>query len=445
MNQARLHLLVVDDDHAHRQMLREILSDFDVEVTTAENGPAALQSIQARAPDLMLLDMRMPVLDGIETLAAMAKLQLDIPTVVLTAHADLNDAIRAMKLGARDYLRKPIDISSLEALIQELQGQPTQTSSNLPPLPAGVIFESPLMQDVLAELARVAASDASVLLLGETGTGKEILADLIHRWSPRKAGPLIAVNVAALPETLVESELFGHVKGAFTGAEGQRIGRFQEADRGTLFLDEIGEMPLSLQPKLLRSLETRSVSRLGEGREQPVDFRLVTATNKDLEQAIEAGRFRQDLYYRIAVITVEIPPLRERREDLLALARHYLASGEHGKQRLSPAAESLLLAYDWPGNIRELMNTLMRASILAPGDLVLPENLPPNLRGLDDNQGPLTASDLSLAGLEKRAILEALERCGDNRTEAARALGISRRTLIYRLKQYREDADSLPS
>jgi len=430
-------LLVVDDDAAHRRMLSEILSDLEVEVTAAENGREALESMQKEAPELVLLDIRMPVMDGLETLAAMARLGLEIPTVVLTAHADLDDAVRAMKLGARDYLRKPIDIGSLKELVERFLGRSAEPLRDHPPLPAGLVFESALMREVLGELARIANSDVPVLLCGETGTGKDVLAGLLHQWSPRRIGPLVAVNVAALPETLVESELFGHLKGAFTGAVADRIGRLEEAQGGTLFLDEIGEMPLALQPKILRAIESRRVARLGGGPERQLDFRLVTATNQDLEREIEANRFRQDLYYRVAVITVEIPPLRERPEDVPALARSFLDGDE--RRRLSPAAESLLLAYDWPGNIRELRNTMLRASVLAPGDLVLPEHLPPSLCGIDPSAIRPEVSGRSLAAVEKRAILEALERSAGNRTEAARALGISRRKLIYRLKQYREE------
>ncbi|MFH0946076.1 MAG: sigma-54 dependent transcriptional regulator [Planctomycetota bacterium] len=437
MTDRNLHLLVVDDDRAHRNMLREVLLDMGIEVLTAENGLEALELLEGRAAGLVLLDMRMPVLDGLGTLAAMAERRLDIPTVVLTAHADLDDAVRAMKLGAKDYLRKPIEIASLQALVRKYLLSRPAARRKLPPLPEGVVFESPLMEDVLEEVARLADSDVPVLLQGETGTGKEILADLLHRWSRRSQGPLVAVNMAALPEALVESELFGHRKGAFTGADSDQRGRFQEACGGTLFLDEVGEMPLALQPKILRAVQSRRVARLGGGREQTVDFRLVSATNKDLEKEIEAGRFREDLYYRIAVVTIEVPPLRERREDLVALMRRFLRAGEGGGKRLSPAAESALLGYSWPGNIRELQNTMQRASILAAGDLILPENLPPGQRagGTATGEHP---SDLTLAGLEKRAILAALQASGGNRTEAARALGISRRKLLYRLKQYRE-------
>jgi two-component system response regulator HydG len=438
MSTPRPRVLVVDDDAAHRRMLHALLTDLDADVDCAADGREALDRIATRMPDLVLLDMRMPGLDGLGTLAAMRGAGFAPPTIVLTAHADLDDAVTAMKLGAADYLRKPIDIASLQALLDgHLGRQRPANDERRPELPQDVLVESPLMKDVCRDLARVAASDAPVLLHGETGTGKDVLANLVHRWSRRSSGPFIPVNVAALPESLVESELFGVVKGAYTGAQDTRKGRFQEADGGTLFLDEIGELPLALQPKLLRILQSKQVARIGESREREVDFRLVSATNRDLEAEVAAGRFRQDLYYRMAVIAIEVPPLRERREEILPLAQRFLGGVGVGHKRLSPAAQQALLCYSWPGNIRELENTMLRAAILAAGDVILPENLPPNLRG--PAAEPVVGHDEgSLLELEKRAILAALERTDGNRSEAARLLGISRRKLLYRLKEYRE-------
>jgi two-component system response regulator HydG len=459
-------VLVIDDDAAHRRMLSEVLSDLGIEVLEAENGMRGIDRIAKEAPDFVLLDMRMPELDGLGTLKAMREQVLTIPTVVITAHAELDDAITAIKLGARDYLRKPIDIASLQRILEKHGGYGRTRSRSHPPLPEGVVFESPLMQDVLAELARLARSNAPVLLVGETGTGKEVLADLLHRWSARSKGPLVPVNVAALPEALIETELFGHERGAFTGAERSRDGRFQEAENGTLFLDEIGEMPMTMQPKLLRALQTRHVARIGSSEEREIDFRLVSATNRDLEAEIASGGFRQDLYYRIAVLTVEIPPLRERPEDVLALARQFLAEHDGGRKRLAASCEVALLGHDWPGNVRELASTMLRAAILAPGETVLPEHLPPALRsqaGLGGYAGgasspgasspgassPVDASGGSsaedpgtrtLAELERQAIYRALEETKGNRSEAARRLGISRRKLLYRLKEYEQDS-----
>ncbi|MCB9878027.1 MAG: sigma-54-dependent Fis family transcriptional regulator [Planctomycetes bacterium] len=427
-------VLVVDDDRSHREMLRAVLGDLGYDAACAEDGERALQMLAERMPSLVLLDMRMPGLDGLGTLRAMRERGLTPTTIVVTAHADLDEAVAAMKLGAVDYLRKPIDIESLRALLARHCGVTRAAEGELPHLPEGVVAAAPLTIDVCRDLLRIAPSNAAVLLHGETGTGKEVFADLLHRWSPRHAGPLVAVNMAALPESLVESELFGHQKGAFTGAIADQRGRVQDADGGTLFLDEIGELPIALQPKLLRALETHRVSPLGCREEREIDFRLVTATNRDLDAEVQAGRFRQDLYYRIAVITVEIPPLRERSEDVLPLAQLFLQ--REGRKRLSPAAAARLRAYPWPGNVRELQNAMLRAAILAAGEVVLPENLPPALQAAPPAPEPRSDLALSLAELERRAIVEMLERTDGNRSEAARLLGISRRKLLYRLKEY---------
>jgi DNA-binding NtrC family response regulator len=386
---AGCRILVVDDDQAHREMLRAVLSDLGYGVDCAADGEQALLRLAADLPSLVLLDMRMPRLDGLATLRAMRERGVMPVTIVVTAHADLDQAVLAMKLGAADYLRKPIDIESLRELVRQ-----------------------------------------------HCGGRDEVAANLLHRWSGRSAAPLVAVNMAALPESLIESELFGHEKGAFTGAVASRSGRVQEADGGTLFLDEIGELPLALQPKLLRAIETRRVTPVGGRGERAIDFRLVTATNRDLDAEVQAEHFRQDLYYRIAVITVEIPPLRERPEEVLPLAQGILQ--REGRKRLSPAAAALLQSYPWPGNVRELQNAMLRAAILAAGDTVLPENLPPQLQAARAGAAPRSDEALSLADLEQRAILAMLERTDGNRSEAARLLGISRRKLLYRLKEYRE-------
>jgi DNA-binding NtrC family response regulator/signal transduction histidine kinase len=430
------NILVVDDDRAHREMLATVLGDLVGEVRTAESGEDAIDSVAGATPDLVLLDMRMPGLSGIETLDRLRASGFAGPTVILTAYADVDDAVEAMKLGAADYLRKPIDLGTLTDLVRRHLGTAPEDVgvAGHPALPDGVVFASPMMETLLAELARAAASRVPILLAGETGTGKEILADLVHRWSPRADGPMVGMNMAALPETLIESELFGHRKGTFTGADRDREGRIRDADGGTLFLDEIGELDPAIQPKLLRVLETGRVTQLGATGETSVDFRLVTATNRDLETEIAEGRFREDLYYRIAVITIEVPPLRERREEILPLARRFLADTDATGKRLAASAEDALTAHDWPGNIRELRNAIQRAAVLAPGEVILPENLPPTVRPAspDDRRAP----DESLADLEKRTILATLERCEGNRSEAARRLGISRRKLLYRLKEW---------
>ncbi|MFM1871994.1 MAG: hypothetical protein RL398_1416 [Planctomycetota bacterium] len=428
--------LVVDDDAAHREMLRAVVGDLGFEVATAVDGDDALRQLGVAVPDVVLLDMRMPKRDGLATLRAMRERGLAPFTVVVTAFAELEQAVEAMKLGAADYLRKPIDIESLREALGRVGAGRSPDDALESVLPDGFVAVSPLMREACRDLRRVAMTDAAVLLRGETGTGKEVFAGLLHRWSGRRDGPFVAVNMAAMPEALIESELFGHARGAFTGASQAAAGRFRAADGGTLFCDEIGELPSAMQPKLLRALETRRFTPLGSTREEGSDFRLVSATNRDLEAEIAAERFRQDLYYRIAVITIEIPPLRERPEDVLPLAKSFLA--REGGKRLSPAAATLLQQYDWPGNVRELQNAMLRAAILAAGDVILPENLPPGMTASAKGVDAAKADADSLAEVEQRAILDMLERTEGNRSEAARRLGISRRKLVYRLKEWRE-------
>jgi DNA-binding NtrC family response regulator len=436
---ARRTALVVDDDAAHRDMLRAVVGDLGFDVATAVDGDEALARMAVAVPDVVLLDMRMPNRDGLATLRAMRERGLAPFTVVVTAFAELEQAVEAMKLGAADYLRKPIDIESLREALARLGGGDHADADLELDLPNDFVANSPLLRDACRDLQRVAKTDAAVLLRGETGTGKEVFARLLHRWSERCGGPLVAVNMAAMPEALVESELFGHARGAFTGAVAAAIGSLRAADGGTLFCDEIGELPIAMQPKLLRALEVRRFTPLGSTREESSDFRLVSATNRDLEAEIAAGRFRQDLYYRIAVVTIEIPPLRERPEDVLPLAKAFLA--REGGKRLSPAAATALQRHDWPGNVRELQNAMLRASILAAGDVILPDNLPPGIAaGAKRNDGVAGDAD-SLAEVEERAILDMLERTEGNQSEAARRLGISRRKLVYRLKEWRGRAD----
>ena len=435
-------ILVIDDDAGLRAMLRAVLADHVETVLEADSAEKGLTHLDQTTPDLVLLDMRMPGMGGLGFLREAERRALAVPVVVITAFAEVEHAVEAMKLGAADYLCKPIDLSVLENLLDRFvrgaaPGEAQAEDVGHPPLPENMVFVSPFMNQVLREVAAVAHSAAPVLLTGESGTGKEVLAELLHRWGDHPAGPLVRINTTALPATLMESEFFGHEKGAFTGADRRRPGHFEQASGGTLFLDEIGELPLELQPKLLRAMETGAVRRLGGDREIPLDVRLVSATNRDLEVEVAAGRFRMDLYYRLAVFVIEIPPLRERPEDVLALARTFLSDADGRARRFSPAAEQCLQAYTWPGNVRELRNSVMRAAILAAGDRILPEHLPPAVRqGCE--AAPEAGPPRALSDIEKDAILDALQRCQGNRTQAARELGISRRKLLYRLKEYRE-------
>ncbi len=436
MSTARGSILVVDDDRGHREMLRDVLVGEAARIDMAEDGRAALHCIAADPPDLMLLDVRMPEMSGIEVLRSLREAGPVPPTIVVTAFAEVDDAVEAMKLGAVDYLEKPLDVTSLIELVRRHLGRAPDVTAELRAVPEHLVFESPLMKGLLGDVDRVAGTDVSVLFTGESGTGKEVLAQLLHDWGARASQPMVPVSVATLAESLVESELFGARKGAYTGADRDRIGLIERADGGTLFLDEIGEMPAPVQPKLLRVLETGRLARVGDDVERESDFRLVSATNRDLEEEIAAGRFRLDLYYRIAVVTIEVPPLRERPEDLLPLAHQILRSTTPEPKSLSPATQALLFGHTWPGNVRELRNAMQRAAILAPGDRILPEHLPPSLRRAEPEAGEAGGS--TLEEIECRAILEALERCEGNRTRAARELGISRRKLLYRLKEYRE-------
>ena len=425
-------IAVVDDDPAQRQLLDNALQRAGFRTLLCENGDAALE--KAQETDLMLLDVRMPGLSGLEVLERLRRDGSAKPVILLTAYIDVRDAVSAMKQGAVDYLEKPVDLDELITAIDEALGNTGRGAiHDRTGTPPGIVAESEAMREVFRQASRVATTGATVLLLGESGCGKEVLARFIHGESPRAQHPLVAVDCASLPATLIESELFGHEKGAFTGADDKRRGRFEEADGATLFLDEIGELPTALQPKLLRVLETGAVRRIGAESDCRVDVRVIAATNRDLETETREGRFREDLYYRLNVFPIAIPPLRERVDDILPMAEAFLRE-KH--KRLAPAAQRLLLSYSWPGNVRELHNAMERAAILANGALVLPTDLPPALRRATpaSNSGGVLVGDMQ--EIQRRAILEALEKTGGNKTQAAELLGISRRNLIYKLRAY---------
>ncbi|MFH2010829.1 MAG: sigma-54 dependent transcriptional regulator [bacterium] len=425
-------IAVVDDDAGQRQVLAHALESAGYATLPCRNGEEGLEAAGRCA--LMLLDVRMPGLNGLEVLERLHTDRPQLPVILLTAFIDVRDAVSAMKLGALDYLEKPVDLDELIAAVDDTLGTTGRavTDDDAPELPAGVVAESEALRQVFAQVTRVAGTDATVLILGESGAGKEVVAEAIHRQSPRARRAFVRVNCAALPENLVESELFGHAKGAFTGADSDRVGRFEEADGGTLFLDEIGELPLALQPKLLHALERGVLRRVGGDRELTVDVRVIAATNRALAEDVSAGRFRDDLYYRLNVFAVTVPPLRDRRDDILPLAETFLADK---KLRLAPATDRVLMSYSWPGNVRELANALERASIMASGGLILPTDLPPQLlNALPATTGSVLVGDMQ--EIQRRAILEALEKTGGNKTRAAALLGISRRNLIYKLREY---------
>ncbi len=428
-------VLVVDDEPSQRQLFAESVRQLGLAVIEAGSGEEAVEITSRRSPDLVLLDVRLPGISGLEALRRLRNDNPSLPVLLITAYADVREAVAALKSGACDYLTKPVDLEELKtAILDQLGENPDRVdaAAELPPLPADVIFADSAFRRVLETAALVAPTDAPVLILGPSGSGKDVIARLICRWSRRSEGPFVAANCAGLPETLIESELFGHVKGAFTGAQTDRKGYFRAAQGGTLFLDEIGELPLHLQAKLLRVLENGEITPIGSDQPVRVDFRLIAATHRDLTEAVAEGRFREDLFYRLNVFELRVPPLQERREDILPLARHFAEQFAGRPVRFSPQAAGALLAHPWPGNVRELRNAVQRACLLARGDVILPEHLPPQIRrtvaGCED---PQTGR---LDMVERAAILATLEECGGNRTLAARKLGISRRTLLYKLR-----------
>jgi DNA-binding NtrC family response regulator len=435
-------ILIVDDDAGQRSLLDSFLTSQGFATLPVASGEAALEALGREEISMMISDVRMPGISGLETLRRARQESASLPVLLVTAYADIRDAVVAMRDGAVNYLSKPIDLDELLRSVRQAFGLSESTPLRFDQdqeLPAGIIARSPLMQSLFRDTSLVAGSEIRVLITGESGVGKEVLADVIHAWSPRASKPLVKVNCAAIPETLLESELFGHEKGAFTGAVAQRIGRFEMAAGGTILLDEISEMSPPLQSKLLRVTQDGRFHRLGSNREIQADVRILASTNTDLEAGVKAGRFREDLFYRLNVVELNIPPLRERPEDILPLANRFIAEFARGNARFSVSVAECLARYRWPGNVRELRNAMERAALLSRGELVLPEHLPTKLQGVLDQAGVPEATDPQrLEEVERQAILQALRKQGFNRTETAKALGISRRALIYKLQRLRE-------
>jgi DNA-binding NtrC family response regulator len=438
-------ILVVDDDAGQRSLLASFLRGQGFEIVCASSGEEALGFLRAEQFDMMISDVRMPGISGLEALRRVREEQSVLPVLLVTAYADIRDAVNAMRDGAVNYLSKPIDLDELLASVRKSIGIDDSTAPKFADgkrLPEGVVAESPLMQSVFRDVALVTDSDSRILITGESGAGKEVVADVIHAWSSRAAGRLIKVNCAAIPETLLESELFGHEKGAFTGAYTQRIGRFEEANDGTILLDEIAEMSAALQAKLLHITQDGKFQRVGSNKEIQTNARILAATNRNLEKEVEEGKFREDLFYRLNVMEIFIPPLRERREDILPLASRFVSEFTNGRARFSPAVTRCLEQYAWPGNVRELRNAMERATLLSRGEVILPEHLPARVRqGVPPAEGehPVETSAAGrLEDIERQAILQTLREHAFNRTEAARALGISRRALLYKLQRFRE-------
>ena len=444
-------ILVVDDEAPHRQMLDAVLSVEGYEIHHAEDGQEAISLVEERFYDLILMDIRMSKVGGIEALKKIKKISPGIPIIIMTAYASVDTAVDALKSGAYDYLTKPLDIEELKILVKKALHHRKLEQENIYLKErlgdrfnfSNIIGRSPAMQDLFETIALVAPSEATVLIAGESGTGKELIANAIHHNSPRKDRAFIKVNCAALPETLLESELFGHEKGAFTGALARKQGRFQLAHTGSIFLDEVGEMTPTTQTKILRVLQEREFEPLGSTQTVKVDTRVIAATNKNLLEEIQQGSFREDLYYRLNVVTLEVPSLRERREDISLLADFFLKQYAEKNRRLikgfTPKAMDLLIRHDWPGNVRELENVVERAVIMARGDLISQGELPDAIRGLE---GEMEEAEIdlspgrSLKEVERDMILRTLEDTGGNRTRTAEILGISRRTLQLKLKEY---------
>ena len=442
-------ILIVDDDSPHRSMLRTVLRGWGYAVEEAEDGAAAVEQVKARAFDAVLTDVRMARLDGIAALREIREWNPSIPVLIMTAWSSVQNAVDALRLGAYDYLTKPLELDELKLALERAldhtrlareSQEPGRAQSEAPSLLLG---RSEAMRELVEMVETVAPTEATVLVSGESGTGKELVARAIQAASTRRDKPFVTINCAALAENLLESELFGHEKGAFTGADRRREGRFVQAHGGTLFLDEIGEMPLSLQAKLLRVLQQGEVQRVGCDETIKVDVRVIAATNRVLADEVAAGRFREDLFYRLNVIGLEVPPLRARREDIPLLASTFLerhaAANRKTIKGFTPQAMDAMLRYGWPGNVRELENAVERAVILSGGEYVAERALPLAVQNApvpDADGEELALGSMSLEDVERKAIEATLRETEDNKSEAARRLGITRATLHSKLKKY---------
>ena len=448
-------ILVVDDDNAHRTMLYTLMNGWGYEVTEADDGATAIEKVKEQSYDLVLMDVRMVKVSGLEALGQIKSFNPAIPVIIMTAYSSVDTAVDALKQGAHDYLTKPLDFDKLKITIaRAMEHTRLKEENRLLKESLGknfdrrnIIGRSPAMVRLLETVAQVAPSEATVLITGESGTGKELIAGAIHFNSSRKDGPFVKINSAAITETLLESELFGHEKGAFTGADRRKEGRFYQAHKGSLFLDEVSEMSLTMQVKLLRVLQEREFTRVGGEKTIQVDVRVIAATNKDLPQLIEKGEFREDLYYRLNVVDMEIPYLRQRREDIPLLAQHFLqffAARNHKEIKgFTPQAMDHLIRYDWPGNVRELMNAVERAVVLSRADYLSEKDFH-IISGSEAKKGAGVSETAQinvngatpLEEVEKATILKTMGACGGNKSEAARRLGITRKTLHKKLKAY---------
>lgn len=446
-------ILVVDDDSAHRTMLKTLLSGWQYDIIEADDGSTAIKKVRERSFDLVLMDVRMLKVSGLEALDEIKAFNPAIPVIIMTAYSSLETAVEAIKKGAYDYLTKPLDFDKLKLTIKRAMEHIRLKEENRILKESlgkhfdrqNIIGQSPAMIKLLETVAQVAASEATVLVNGESGTGKELIAGAIHFNSPRKDGPFVKINCAAITETLLESELFGHEKGAFTGAYKRKDGRFVQAHKGSLFLDEVSEMTLAMQVKLLRVLQEKEITRVGGDGVVKVDVRVIGATNRNLINMIKEGSFREDLFYRLNVISLDIPPLRKRRDDIVLLAQHFLQDFAVKNQKqikgFTPKAIDRLIRYDWPGNVRELMNAVERAVVLDRTEHIDDEDLAiiQTPLGQTTESTPVLDDinyDMTLEDMERTAVIKTLKASDGNKSEAARRLGITRKTLHKKLKRY---------
>jgi two-component system, NtrC family, response regulator AtoC len=454
---AQKTILVADDDASIRSLLKQLLADEGFAVHEASTGIEVVDKVKESSPDLVIMDVRMPELDGIEALARLKSTNPKTAVLIMTAFGSSNAAIRAMELGAFDYITKPFELDKISHSVkrvldyQDLTAEVEVLRDEISTLvqTERIVGNSPAMQEVYKTIGKVAKADATVLITGESGTGKELVAEALHFNSNRRSGPMVKVSCAALPETLLEAELFGHEKGSFTGAMTQRRGRFEMADKGTIFLDEIGEMTVPTQTKLLRVLQERKIERIGSNLPIKVDIRIIVATNKDLQKQVEQQKFRDDLYYRLNVINIHMPPLRDRKEDIPSLVEHFLAKHRYSATAqpaaISEEAIRRLMEYNWPGNVRELENVIERAVVLSRGQIITSRELPfgdhdavegEEGEGEADAKGDSSFFKKSVAQFEKDLIMKALRDANGNRSKAAEMLGIYRRLLYAKIKEY---------
>ena len=445
-------ILIVDDDASQRRLVEFWLQEEGHRTVTAADGGSALRAFAQYVPSLVITDVRMPGMSGLDLLSRIKADNPDTPFILITAFATVDDAVEAMKQGAADYILKPLKQDELKVNVRRaLERQQLVEENRYLRSLAGstfrfenIIAQSRRMRDVVEMAVQVARRDSTVLLAGESGTGKELLAKAIHQSSLRAGKPFIAVNCGALPETLAESELFGHSKGSFTGAIADRAGKFEAANEGTVFLDEIGDLALPLQVKLLRVIQEREVDKIGNAHPVKVNVRILAASNRNLKNLVEDGQFREDLYYRLSVVTVELPPLRERREDIPLLIQHFseIFADRYGIPRLTISDEAVekLVQYNWPGNVRELQNVIERVFVLAKNDRIAASDLPPEIcrsgSRIANISLKLPEEGIDLEEVEKEILLQALEKHGWNQSQAAKYLNISRKTLIYRMEKF---------